>query len=75
MFFILTSFFTQTEYSFLDNTCKINDLVKKASEYGYEYLSIADNDNLHGSLKFYNECEKYGISPIIGINLTIESKS
>ncbi len=63
-------FYTQTEYTLQDNLTRLSELVSKAKEYGYTYLTIADDNNLHGAYKFYKECKKNDITPVIGINLS-----
>ncbi len=62
-------FYTQTEYTLQDNLTRLIELINVAKEYGYSYLTIADDNNLHGAYKFYKECKKNGITPIIGINV------
>ena len=64
------TFYQQTEYSLLDNLLKLNVLINKAKEYNYQYLTITDN-NLYGYYKFYNECLKNNINPIIGLKKEI----
>ena len=58
----------QTEYSMLKNSIHLKDYVTKAKEYGYQMLSITD-DNLRGHYKFYNLCIENGIKPLIGLEL------
>ena len=55
-----------SEYSMLDSTAKIKDLVAKAKSFGMKALAITDHGKMYGTLKFYNECKKNGIKPIIG---------
>ena len=64
----------KTSYSLLSSLCKIEDLVKKAKEYGYTSLAITDEDNLYGIMPFYETCLKYNIKPIIGVELSLEKK-
>ncbi len=64
----------KTSYSLLSSLCKIEDLVKKAKEYGYTSLAITDEDNLYGVMPFYETCLKYNIKPIIGVELSLEKK-
>lgn len=64
----------KTSYSLLSSLCKIEDLVKKAKEYGYTSLAITDEDNLYGVMPFYETCLKYNIKPIIGVELSLENK-
>lgn len=64
----------KTSYSLLSSLCKIEDLVKKAKEYGYTSLAITDENNLYGVMPFYETCLKYNIKPIIGVELSLENK-
>jgi len=56
-----------TYYSLLDGMCKIDELVKKAKELGYEALAITDHGNMYGVIEFYKKCKKNNIKPIIGL--------
>ncbi len=56
-----------TEYSLLDATCKIDELVQKAVELKFPALAMTDNGNLFGAIEFYSEAMKRGIKPIIGM--------
>lgn len=66
--------YVQSEYSFFNSMNKITEYVKKAKEYGYESINITD-DSMHGAYKFYKECIKNEIKPIIGLKVHLESKS
>ena len=66
--------YTQTEYSILSSNIAMGSIAKKAKEKNYTALGIADNDNMHGAIKFYSECRKEGIKPIIGVRLSLNSK-
>ena len=67
-----TALQVKTSYSILNSLNDIKKLVMLAKEYGYSSLAITDEDNMFGVMEFYLECEKNGIKPIIGINLTID---
>ncbi|MFW6025594.1 MAG: PHP domain-containing protein [Candidatus Woesearchaeota archaeon] len=56
-----------TEYSLLDSTLKIKELVKKAKELGYTSISATDHGNLFSLLPFYKECIENDIKPILGV--------
>lgn len=58
-----------TEFSILDGASKIDELVKKAADDGMSSLGITDHGNMFGVPSFYKACKKYGIKPIIGIEL------
>ena len=55
-----------TQYSLLDGANRIDDLVKKAVEYGMPALAITDHGNMFGAVEFYQKAQKAGIKPIIG---------
>ncbi len=58
----------KTEYSIKKNTLRIKDYVKYASLYGYNAISITD-DNMYGHYKFYKECKENNIKPLIGLEI------
>ena len=59
----------KSEYSMLHSACKLAPSISLAKEYGFESLAITDLNVMHGALKFYNECKKNNIKPIIGLHL------
>lgn len=58
-----------TEYSSLDGFCQISKLVKRVAELEQPALAITDHGNINGAYKFYNECVKHGIKPILGAEM------
>lgn len=64
---------TYSEYSFLRSTITIEKLVKKASNEGISHLVLTDRNSLAGMPKFFVECKKNNVQPIIGIDLEIEN--
>ena len=58
----------QTEYNLLNNSIHLNDYISMAKNNEFTFLSITDK-NLYGSYKFYIECKKNNIKPIIGLEL------
>ncbi|MCK5761589.1 MAG: PHP domain-containing protein, partial [Candidatus Izimaplasma sp.] len=63
--------FIETNYSMNGSNIKIKELVEKAIAYNYSSLAITDN-KMYGVIKFYKECIKNDIKPIIGLNIIIE---
>ncbi len=55
-----------TEYSLLDSTVRIADLMKKAKACGAPAVAMTDHGNLYGAIEFYQEAENAGLKPIIG---------
>ena len=61
--------YTRSEYSMLQSTCSISSLVSNALSYGCTSIAITDEGVMYGALKFYNECKKNNIKPIIGLKV------
>lgn len=66
--------YLKTEYSLLSSLIKISTINDLCSYSGYDSLAIAD-DNMYGAYKFYKECVKNGIKPIIGLHLNFVTKN
>ncbi|GAA0716640.1 DNA polymerase III subunit alpha [Clostridium malenominatum] len=64
-----------TEYSLLDCSAKIKELVKRAKELGMESLAITDHGVLYGCVDFYKAAKAEGIKPIIGCEIYVVPKS
>ena len=60
----------KTDYTLLSSLIKIPELINFALKHDIKALGILD-DNLSGSLEFYNLCLKNNIKPIIGLKITI----
>ncbi|MEI6715363.1 MAG: DNA polymerase III subunit alpha [Verrucomicrobiota bacterium] len=56
-----------SEYSLLDGATRIPALMKKVKEYGMPAVALTDHGNLFGAIEFYQEAEKAGVKPIIGV--------
>ncbi len=66
---------THSHYSLLDGLSKIPDLVKRAKEMGMPALALTDHGSMYGAIEFYNECNKAGIKPIIGVEAYIAERT
>ena len=60
-----------SEYSLLDGTARIENLVHKAKEEDMPAVALTDHGVLFGAIKFYQEAKKQGIKPIIGCELYV----
>lgn len=56
-----------SEFSILDSTLRIQDMVARAEELHMPALALTDNGVLFGAVEFYETCKKHGIKPIIGM--------
>lgn len=55
-----------TEYSLLDGSIRMKELMKKATEFKMPAVAITDHGNLFGAIEFYQEAQRAGVKPIIG---------
>ena len=62
---------TKTVYSFMESMVSIEKYVSIGKEYGYRSLGIMDVDNLYGAYYFIKECQKQGIQPLLGLEMTV----
>jgi len=60
-----------TDYSLLDSTIRIDDLLEKVKEFGMSAVAMTDTNNLSGSIEFYIKAKEAGITPIIGCELNV----
>lgn len=60
-----------TEYSLLDGSIRIKDLIHQTKELGMDSVAITDHGSMFGVIQFYKEAKKYGIKPIIGSEVYI----
>ncbi len=66
-----THLHVHTEYSLLDGSAKIKELVAKAKELGMKALAITDHGVMYGAIDFYKACKAEGIKPIIGCEVYV----
>ena len=64
-----------TQYSLLDGSARIPELVAKAKDLGMDAMAITDHGAMYGVIDFYEECKKQGIKPILGIETYVAPKS
>jgi DNA polymerase-3 subunit alpha len=60
-----------TEYSLLDGSIRMKELMKKAAEFGMPAVAVTDHGNLFGVIEFYQEAQRAGIKPIIGCEVYV----
>ena len=60
-----------TEYSLLNSTIKINDLITFLKEHNITSCAITD-DNLYGVMEFYHKMIENNLKPIIGLSIEVE---
>lgn len=66
-----THLHVHTEYSLLDGSCKIKELVQRAKELGMDSLAITDHGVMYGVIDFYRAAKEVGIKPILGCEVYV----
>lgn len=64
-----------TEYSLLDGSSKIKELLKRAKELGMDSMAITDHGVMYGVIDFYREAKAIGVKPIIGCEIYVSPGS
>jgi len=64
-----------TEYSLLDGSIRMKELMKKAAEFGMPAVAMTDHGNLFGAIEFYQEAQRAGVKPIIGCEVYVSPGS
>lgn len=70
-----THLHVHTQYSLLDGSARIPELVARAKELGMEALAITDHGAMYGVIDFYKECKRQGIKPILGMETYVAPRS
>src|SRR5512132_4435301 len=60
-----------TEYSLLDGSIRMKELMEKAAEFKMPAVAITDHGNLFGAIEFYQEAQRAGVKPIIGCEVYV----
>lgn len=61
-----THLHVHTQYSLLDGSIRIPELIKKTKDLGMDSIAITDHGSMFGIVDFYKEAKKEGIKPILG---------
>lgn len=61
-----------TEFSVVDGTNRIDEVVKAAAGDGQPALAITDLNNIFGGVKFYKEARGKGVKPVMGAEVFLE---
>ncbi len=64
-----------SHYSLLDGLPKIEEILQKAKEVGFDSLALTDHGVLYGALEFYIKAKELGIKPIIGCELYLAPRT
>ncbi|MDF2906223.1 MAG: dnaE [Herbinix sp.] len=70
-----THLHVHTEYSLLDGSGKIKEMVHRTKELGMDSLAITDHGVMYGVIDFYKACVAEGVRPIIGCEVYVAPNS
>lgn len=65
--------YIKTHNTLLSSMIRIDDLIFFAKKQNIKALTITD-DNLFGAMDFYTMCKENDIKPIVGLEITLDSK-
>ncbi len=66
---------THSEYSLLDGSSKVKELVSRALALGMDALAITDHGVMFGVVDFYKEAVAAGLKPVLGCEVYVASGS
>ena len=66
-----THLHVHTEYSLLDGSSKIKEILARAKELGQTSLAITDHGVMYGVIDFYKAALDIGVKPIIGCEVYV----
>ncbi|MDD4382138.1 MAG: DNA polymerase III subunit alpha [Candidatus Dojkabacteria bacterium] len=72
---MFTHLHLHTEYSLLDATIRIPELVQKIKNSGMKACAITDHGSMYGVYKFYSAMKESGLKPIIGCEINVAPRS
>lgn len=64
-----------TQYSLLDGAVRIDDLIRRAVEFGMPAVAMTDHGVLFGAVEFYEKATRAGIQPVIGCEMYLAPRS
>ncbi len=70
-----THLHVHTEFSLLDGSSKIKEIVAQAKKLNMDSLAITDHGVMYGVIDFYRAAKAEGIKPVIGCEVYVTNKS
>ncbi|MDO5028248.1 MAG: DNA polymerase III subunit alpha [Bacillota bacterium] len=63
-----------SEYSLLDGSTRIKDLVTRTKDLGMNAVALTDHGSMYGIIQFYKAAHEAGIKPILGSEVYVTDK-
>ncbi|MCL2707911.1 MAG: DNA polymerase III subunit alpha [Defluviitaleaceae bacterium] len=70
-----THLHVHSEYSLLDGSARIGELISRAKAFGMASIAITDHGVMYGVIEFYKQALKNGVKPIIGCEVYVAPDS
>jgi DNA polymerase-3 subunit alpha len=64
-----------TQYSLLDGAIRIDDLLKRATDFGMHSVAVTDHGTMFGTVEFFQKATKAGIKPIVGCEIYVAPRT
>ncbi len=61
-----THLHVHTEYSLLDGSIKLSEIMDRVKELGMDSVAITDHGSMFGIVEFYKQAKKHNVRPILG---------
>ena len=68
-----THLHVHSEYSLLDGSAKLKELVSRTKELGMDSIALTDHGVMFGAVDFYKAATEAGIKPILGCEVYVAS--
>ncbi|MCU9931944.1 PHP domain-containing protein [Mycoplasmopsis felis] len=62
---------TNTEYSFLNSTIKVQDLLNESKKRNQKYITLTDYQNFYALQYYWEFLDEYNFIPIIGVEVDL----
>ncbi len=72
---MFTHLHLHTEFSLLDGTIRIDDLIEKLQKTGMNSCAVTEHGNLYSAYKFKSHMQEAGLKPILGCELYIAPRN
>ncbi|MCK5901766.1 MAG: PHP domain-containing protein, partial [Cocleimonas sp.] len=63
-----------TEYSLVDSTIRIKQLIPAVIEGGMPAVAVTDQNNMFAMVKFYRAAMEKGVKPLFGVDVLLEDQ-
>lgn len=70
-----THLHTHSNFSLLDGTIPLRDLVERTKALRMSALALTDHNGLYGAVEFYQLCQAHGLKPSIGAQVSLTDGS